>query len=230
MTVLGIETSGTVGSAAVVPPSGGPAREIVFEKGLIHGVALAPAVQRLLAEIGGPRALSLVAVGLGPGSYTGVRVGVAFAKSFAFAAGLPVVGVCSHDAMAAAAPPGRTVVCVGDARRDHLYVSVFRPSDRGPVREGPVSLVPLTEAPDRVPAEALLLGDGLERFAGLLSGKGRVVGDRGLWRAPAPEIARLGARLFRERGPDDVHDLAPLYLRASEAEERWEGGAGEGGA
>jgi len=221
MLVLGLDTSGDVGSVALHSPGEDDRdRERVFEAGLIHGVALAPAVREILDESGrGPRDLGLVAVGTGPGSWTGVRVGVAFAKSLAFFAGVPAIGVPSLDAIAAEAPPGEVVACVRDARRDALYVGVYRDG----VREGDLRLVPAAEIGRALPAGALVLGDAGERYGDLLSGEGRRLGDRAASRSGARAVARLGLEAFRRRGPDDVHDLAPVYLRLSEAEERLEG-------
>jgi tRNA threonylcarbamoyladenosine biosynthesis protein TsaB len=218
--VLGIDTSGTVGSVALLSPA--LATEEVFEEGLIHGVALAPSVAHLLEQASIDAAdLAAVAVGLGPGSYTGVRVGVTFAKTLAFAAEVPVVGVSSLDAMAENAPHGERVVCARDARRGSLYARTYHRQPDGAVPEGPLRLLPLTGVRDTLPADALVIGDALDRFADLLSGDGRTPGDRDLWRSTAVAVARIGARLVHERGPDDPHDLAPIYLRASEAEERF---------
>lgn len=219
--VLGLDTSGDAGSVALLDTGeNGFAIESVFEKGLIHGVALAPSVEALLREAGRkPADLALVAVGTGPGSWTGVRVGVAFAKSLAFAADIPVIGVPSLDAIAFAAPRDRDVACVRDARRETLYVGIYRNG----VRDGDLRLVPLDRAAEELPAGALLLGDAGERFGSILSGDGRELGDRDRSRSGALAVARLGLEAFRRRGPDDVHDLSPVYLRLSEAEERIEG-------
>jgi tRNA threonylcarbamoyladenosine biosynthesis protein TsaB len=217
--VLGIDTSGNVGSVALWSPT--LELEEVFEEGLIHGVALAPAAERVLAEAGlAVGDLAGVAAGLGPGSYTGVRVGVSFAKALAHAAGLPAVGVPSLDAMAENAPPGRDVVCARDARRGTLYLRAFHTKPGGAEARGPLRLVPLDEVGSVLPEEALVLGDAVDRFPELLSGGMRTFGEKSLWRSAALTVARLGASVLVERGVDDVHDLAPIYLRASEAEER----------
>src|SRR5437016_2738225 len=105
MRALGIETSGTVGSVALVE-DGRVLAEETFAKGLRHGQALVPAIGRALAAAGvGKRDVDLFAVGTGPGSYTGLRVGIATAKTLAFALGKPLFGVPSFDAIARAIPP-----------------------------------------------------------------------------------------------------------------------------
>lgn len=217
--VLGIDTSGSSGSVALLSPRAEV--EEVFERGLIHGVALGPAVQSVLDRAGaGIEDVTLIAVGTGPGSYTGVRVAVAFAKTLAFARGLPVVGVPSFDALAAGAPPGRTVVCVRDARRDALYYAAYRPGPDGPEVTVPLRLLALDELEGVLPEEALVIGDAVDRFGDLLSGDRRELGGVDLWESRASIVARLGEALFRRRGTDEVHDLSPVYLRLPEAEER----------
>jgi len=213
--VLGIDTSGRTGSVALLS---GDVREERFEEGMIHGVAMAPAVKRLLAEAGlAARDLDLITVGRGPGSYTGVRVGVAFAKSLAFSAGVPIVGVSSFDAIAANAPADRVTAVVRNARRGAFYLAVYDP---GVVPRIEVDLVPWEDARDRLPGDALVLGDATETHADFLSGDGRELGRKDDGEAWALTIARLGADR-RETAPvDDVHGLSPIYLRMSEAEER----------
>jgi len=215
-TVLGIDTSGVTGSVGL---TGADPREERFEEGMIHGVAVAPAVSNLLRRAGiGAGDLDLIAVGLGPGSYTGVRVGVSFAKTLAFAAGVPVVGVSSFDAMAANAPPDRVVACVRNARRDALYVALYDP---GAVPRGNLRLVPVLEARGTLPADALILGDAAESHGEYLSGDGREFGDPSDGHAWALTVARLGGARQAAAGADDVHALAPIYLRMSEAEEKF---------
>lgn len=225
MIALGIDTSGDAGSVALAGATadgGALAEERVFTEGLIHGVALAPAVAGLLAAAGlAPSDLGAVAAGLGPGSYTGVRVGVAFAKSLAFAAGVPLLGVPSPDAMAAAAPADRDVACVRDARRGSLYFALYSAGRAEPRAAGGVRLLALEDADREIPDGALVIGDATERFPDLLSGRGREIGARALGRAPALEVARLALARLPEEGPVPPHDLAPIYLRLSEAEERW---------
>src|SRR5262245_48217371 len=111
MRTLGIETSGGRGGVALL---NGPrilgAR--LFEKGMVHGREIAPATRELLEEAGlAPADLELLACDIGPGSYTGLRVGLAAAKGLALALGRPLVGVASLDALAEAARGQARVLC-----------------------------------------------------------------------------------------------------------------------
>jgi tRNA threonylcarbamoyladenosine biosynthesis protein TsaB len=218
---LGIDTSGTTGSVALRGPE--VDLEESFSEGMIHGVALAPAVAALLERAGiAAGDLGLVAVGVGPGSYTGVRVGVAFAKTLAFTTGTPLVGISSFDAIARNAPAGcGPVVCARDARRETLYVATYDSRADGVVPVRPLALRPRGGIAAELPAGALVLGDALSRFADSLSGGGRQLGEPSLWHARAAVVARLGAESNERLDAASAHELAPVYLRRSEAEERW---------
>jgi len=222
---LGIDTSGNRGSVAILPPDGGAGAVIeeCFSKGMIHGVALAPTVKQLLDRAGvAPRDLSLIAVGIGPGSYTGVRVGIAFAKTLAFTAGVELVGVSSLDAIAGNAPPGcGPVIVARDARRETLYIATYSSTESGLQPDRPLALLPLKGLADLLPADALVLGDAIPDFGDHLSGDGRTFGDPELWHAGALTVARLGRESSDRLTSDGVHELAPIYLRRSEAEEKW---------
>jgi tRNA threonylcarbamoyladenosine biosynthesis protein TsaB len=206
------------------PDEPASALERSFGEGLIHGVALAPRVEGILRTAGATVGqVSLLCVGLGPGSYTGVRVGVSFAKSLAFAAGTPVVGVGSFPALAAGAgaAPGETVIAARDARRGSVYLAAYRAGEAGPEEILPLAVVPLEALPRALPEAGVVVGDALDRFPELLSGDRRIPKERERWEVSALALARLGERAFREEGGVDPHDLAPVYLRLSEAEERF---------
>src|SRR5687767_60429 len=100
MKTLAIETSGLVGGVAILDGER-VLGERIFDKGMIHGRELAPSIAQLSKETGvGLRELDLIAVDIGPGSYTGLRVGLAAAKGFCLALKKPILGVVSLDAMA----------------------------------------------------------------------------------------------------------------------------------
>src|SRR5689334_25447264 len=96
-----------------------------------HVEALLPMIDRVVAASGVSRsALDVIAVAIGPGGFTGIRVGLGAAQGIALALGARLVGVTSFDAVAAALPPGRGAALIAlDSRRDDLYVQLF---DRAP--------------------------------------------------------------------------------------------------
>jgi tRNA threonylcarbamoyladenosine biosynthesis protein TsaB len=221
--VLGIETSGPRGGVALVD-SAGRVLERRFETQRSLGAELAPSIQDVLEQwsLGPENPPDLVAVDLGPGSYTGLRVGLAAAKGLAFAWSRPLVGTRLVDLLARQAPPARKIVCALDASRGEVYYGVFerRPGEGAPQ---PVAEPALAE-PDQVAqvlaaeADVCIIGDA----AAVLAVKGKSwtrAGDELAW--PTPRlVAELGRELHLSGARDDAIALSPLYVRANEAEER----------
>jgi len=224
MRVLGIETSGARGGVALLE-GGRVLGTRLFEKGMVHGREIAPSIRSLLDERGlRPGDLDLLACDIGPGSYTGLRVGLAAAKGLALALGKPLVGVASLDAMAEAARGLARVLCPAiDAKWEQIYGALYEDGRRTTeyLAEKPAAFAA------RVPPEALLLGDALDAYGALFGDRKRA--PRELW-DPRPEtVALLGARMHAEGVRHDDARLVPLYLRPTEAELRFGGGAGEAG-
>lgn len=200
-----------------------------------HTRRLTPLVREALAEAGlGPAALSWVAADLGPGSFTGVRVGLATAEAFAFAAGAKLLGASGLAALAHASPARRALVVplVGAGRRD-VYAGFFRVDARG--------VTSLVAAPRVLPAEALreavdevraLLPGVALRFVGPGAGRERERLERFYPTSTALEFRHgglsaldlaLAARLGRGPGaglPAEGHEAEPVYVRSAQAEER----------
>jgi len=125
--ILGIETSSVRGSVALVE-AGRTLATASHERENAHEASIQPLIERLLSEAGwNPRQLDRVAVGTGPGSFTGLRVGIALAQGIAEGLEIPLVGVGSLQALAGAAPHGddRVRVAVIDARRGELFLAAY---------------------------------------------------------------------------------------------------------
>jgi tRNA threonylcarbamoyladenosine biosynthesis protein TsaB len=224
MLVLGIETSSRHGGVAII----GEDRvlcEAVLSVEVTHSERLLPAVDRALDEAGITlEGLGGIAVSIGPGSFTGLRIGLSTAKGLAYATGLPLVGVPTLEAMAWTLPAARWQVCpVLDARKQEVYAALFRHEPEGLRRlmddaaMAPEDLCRLIRNP------TLFLGDGVDAYGALFRER---LGERVL----LPPLASRGARpacvaeLGRRRllrGERDAPDtLVPRYLRPSEAELR----------
>lgn len=232
--VLAIETATIEVGAAIAGPAGVLAA-VTARPGRRHAETLHPAIEQAcalaqvrLAELGA------IAVDVGPGLFTGLRVGVAAAKGFAFALGLPAVALSSLEVLAAAAAagPGRPVVAVVDVRRGELAWAI--PTGDGATlgvpRLGPpaelASELATLGAPGGVPP--LLVGDGARRYHSELS---RLLEEAGaappaiggdLFAAP-PVVALAELALIRlaEDGGIDPSSLVPSYLRAADARINW---------
>ena len=239
MIILGIETAtGRVGAA--LGGMEGVLAEFHTTRGRRHAETLAPAIKFLCqsAEIELSE-VSVVAVDIGPGLFTGLRVGVATAKALAQALRVPMIGLSSLDLLAY---PLRTsekmVVPVIDARRDEVYWSTYRQVPGGIQRLTDYRLSTPRELAAELSAyrePCLLVGDGAARY---LDALGELGLERGMeWNAypsPGALVELAHARALREEW---VHpsELSVLYLRKSDAEINWDrrhgvdGGTGDGG-
>jgi tRNA threonylcarbamoyladenosine biosynthesis protein TsaB len=187
-----------------------------------HGVLLLKSVEEAIAEAGGWEAVERIAVGIGPGSFTGIRIGVATARALAQARGLELSAVPSTAALTAgiSAAEGQARIAVIDARRNEIFAALQPPA--AAVAEAPTVLGPADAAGllaglqgDAAPLAA---GDGSVRFRSDLEAAGfEVLPDEDpSHRLSARHIAAL-ARGFAVGSPADVR---PLYLRRPDAE-RW---------
>ncbi|MCZ7683742.1 MAG: tRNA (adenosine(37)-N6)-threonylcarbamoyltransferase complex dimerization subunit type 1 TsaB [Sandaracinaceae bacterium] len=140
--VLAMDTSTELGSVAVLE-SGELRAEVSARVRAKHGETLLPLIEQALAHASLERgAIDLIAVGIGPGSFTGTRIGVATAKGLAIALDRPLIGVVSLTAIARAAP-GRWIAPVVDAHKGEVYLSVF---ERGVERLAPLHAPPAEAA------------------------------------------------------------------------------------
>ncbi len=228
MLVLGVETSTMQGGVALV--SGDRlVSEYTLNVEATHSERLLPAIDRMLHDAGiGLDALGGIAVSIGPGSFTGLRIGLSTVKGLAYATGLPVVGVPTMEALAWTIPfVGQQVCPVLDARKQEVYAALFRFENGVLVRSMPETALAPELLCSKIRRPTLFLGDGLEAYGELFR---RRLGDRLL----VPPLASRGARaacvaeLGRQRllrGERDATDsLAPCYLRPSEAELRLQRG------
>ncbi len=219
MRILAIETSGSVGSVAIWE-DGATVREESFQRGLVHGKALLPTIARLLEQAGWEKtSLGLIAVSQGPGSYTGVRVGVATAKALAYALGCPILGVSTMDALALGHLPATVALCpVVDARWEQVYTGLYQWSGGEIHRVWEPRAMRPDELARALPEKAHLFGDGLKRYGPLFQREGVTFGGEEEWVCHAHAVASLAARDFALGRRDDAATLVPLYLRPTEAE------------
>jgi tRNA threonylcarbamoyl adenosine modification protein YeaZ len=180
--------------------------EAVTVNGRAHGELLAPGIATVLAEGGAsPRDLAAVVAGLGPGPFTGLRVGLVTAAALADSLNIPSYGVCTLDALGWAAGPGRVLVAT-DARRKEIYWAVYQDGTR--LTEPTVGRPEDLTLPDGVRAA---VGDGALRYADVLG----LPVEAGPQYPPAEGLAALAAEAVRTRMP--TQPLTPLYLRRPDA-------------
>ena len=232
--ILALETSGTSGSVAASQGS-----KLLLRRQLNpaqrSAQSLAPAISTLLAEVGWqPSDVQLVAVTIGPGSFTGLRVGVTTAKMFAFAVGADVLGVNTLEAIAeqsvSSQQSGGEPLChegmrlraVIDAHRQELFVGGFECSSDGLWKwRGEAAIEPVEKFLATDLSGELLSGPGLEKLVDRLP-DGALLAPRDIWQPMAESVARIAARRHAAGERDDLVQLLPLYLRRSAAEEKWD--------
>jgi len=180
-----------------------------------HAGMLLKLIDSLLEMAGCPPAtVDLIAVGRGPGSFTGIRIGIATAKGLATALACPLKGVCSLDAMVRAALPGdKPIMPVMDARKGEVFCALYSAFGE---RLSAYLNIPPENIRDYVSGPTLFLGNGLELYSDLLS---RELGPD-FHRAPEalwyPKAAVIGA-MASESPEETGRDVNPLYIRASDA-------------
>ncbi len=233
MRVLSIDTTTPAGSVALSDGERMVAQE-QQDAGGTHAERLLQAVQGLFDRAGWTASsVEGIAVAIGPGSFTGLRIGIATAKALAIAGGIPVAGVSSLAALAfnGRGRQGTTVVPLIDARRGELYASAWRADAQGRFCEVmPEGVAPpgtVAELLSALPGELLLLGDGARACGAALI---HALGDRAQIARGAELMAQAHclALLARERleaGGDDVAALLPNYIRRSDAEIGFRGNA-----
>ncbi len=200
--------------------------EYFFNLDRNHSETVLPAVQEGLALAGfGIGAVDLFALTVGPGSFTGLRIGASTVKGLALTTGMPVVGVSTLEALAFNAVDFPGLVCpMLDARKGEIYAALYRATDGGDFN---VILEEAATTPGeilgRIDGETLFLGDGA---AGHLELIRKRLGERARFASPgsqgvrASSAALLGMRKYARGERLDVVSFVPRYLRRSEAEIR----------
>lgn len=193
-----------------------------------HAEALAPAIKYICAECDvSLDHLSAVAVGIGPGMFTGLRVGVTTAKVLAQSLRIPVIPIPSLDLLAYPLRYSRgLIVAAIDARRHEIYYAIYRSVPGGVQRESGYELGSLDDVAGEIEArgeEALLCGDGVQRHAQLFSGLDRVELAGPAHAAPSlSALAELAVARYEREQFQPASEIVPMYLRRSDAEIAWE--------
>ncbi len=222
MTLLALETATDTCGVALLHTD-----EVIAEAHLhrprVHAERLTPLVEDVCrhADVE-PDAFDAVAVSMGPGSYTGLRIGVSTAKGWALATDAHLVGVPTLGAYAAQLRPMAEiddVICpLFDARRDEVYAAAYRKTTDGLEEYAPTKALTVNALPDwlgSVEGRLWLLGDGAAKSRDALASMGTaqtilppdVVSPSAAW------VARRGKQRLDAHGPDDLDSFEPLYVK-----------------
>lgn len=226
MLILAVDTTTPSGSVALLEGDG-LLGEVNIESAATHSARLLKSVDFLLAAHGRDiKDIDAFAVAAGPGSFTGIRIGIAAVKSLAFASGKPVAPVSTLLALAGKLlSDGARLACpLLDARRDEIYAGLFEAGEAGPVELIPQGAYDPDAFFARLPARRVIAfaGSGLSFCRAKLPSRVR---DKAGFpdRSPfvAAEVARIGAGVIRGGRGVDAASLEPIYFRKSQAEEKW---------
>lgn len=225
--VLGIDTA-TSQVAVALGDGEGLVASFESTRGRRHAETLAPAVQFVCRQAGvGLREVSVIACDVGPGLFTGLRVGVATAKAMAQALRVPVVDSSSLDLLALPARHARRLlVPIVDARRGEVFSALYRPVPGGVQRITPYRLGPPDHLASELVArdeECLLLGDGARRYSGNLvcDAKIELAGPEHAHPSVGALVELAHGRFVREEFLQPS-ELEPLYLRKPDVAINWQ--------
>lgn len=228
--LLAIETSGRVGRVALSRGEA-VAAQTSLDSGRQHARDLVPAVAGLFAEVGwAARDLDGVIVSRGPGSYTGLRVGLMSAKALGFATGAAVLAIDTFRVIAGqVAEDALRVDVLADAQQNRVYVQRFVRENVGtalsPVHD--LLVTKYEEWARSFEPPGWVTGPGL-RVAGRVLPDGAVTAPGEWWDPHLESLLRLGMIRWRAGEADDCMTIEPLYLRPSSAEEQWDAPGGPG--
>jgi tRNA threonylcarbamoyladenosine biosynthesis protein TsaB len=227
MLLLALDTTTTVCSVAL-----GDEKKLLAETFLnvkrTHSQRLMPVLISLLEHAGlDKKELEGIVVTTGPGSFTGIRIGIATARGLAQGLGIPVIGVMTLDALAEAAAFFEGLICpILDARRDQVYVALYRGGKEGLKTMKPVAALALEELVamiEKYEGEVLFLGDGVESYGKVL----RNIFKERYSEMPSPLlfnrasfVLQRGIKIWQECGPSPLYHLKPFYIRPPEAVRR----------
>lgn len=234
MPILAVDTATLVSSVALATESTLVA-EITLQTKKTHSELLMPHIAKLMdmAEVS-KRDLKGIAVSIGPGSFTGLRIGLSTAKTLAYALDIPMVGVSTLAAMAYGCPvPGVILAPMLDAQKGNVYQALYEWRNNELVEIQPPMVTGAVAALEELvhkKSPVMLLGEAAVMYRdtimqldqNLILAAPHVVIQR------AASVAGLGYRMIKEGIRHDVMTLEPLYIRRSEAEVLWESRHGAG--
>lgn len=216
MKVLGIDTSTPIGSIGLIEGNDFTA-EHTLNITQVHSSRLMPAINQVL-KWGNLTVhnLDACAVGIGPGSFTGVRIGVGTAKSLCYAIKKPIIGVSTLEAIAFNLRYAKGMICpILDARRDEVYGAVFH-GGATLTRKSEDICVSIEELLNCVESSAVFVGDGLGKYAEAVRerfGADVILADSTFNVPRGTNIARIGRERLLRGDSDDYFGLVPNYIR-----------------
>lgn len=223
MVSLALETSGRLGSVALFR-NDSLIEERTYPHGLQHAAAVVPMIDALCRDHSvTPKQLEQIHVSVGPGSFTGLRVGITLAKTLAFSTGAKIVAVPSAEVIVHNLPPdARHGIVVLDAKRGQIFTARYTRDEHGKWKAvEPAHLDTLGKMIERSPKPVHLIGEGIPfHRKSIEASHDVIVSDESLWTPRAAVVGQLGAAIAAGGAFVDPFHLLPTYVRLAEAEEK----------
>ena len=223
--ILAIETATGCGSVSLTRggvEGGCLLAEATAQPEITHSRRLLGSVDWIMKSAGVEWAdVDGVAVSLGPGSFTGLRIGMAAAKGIVFTTKVPLLGVQTLDAISLSCPViDRPLWCLLDARKQEVYAACYQPDTNGrPEQISPAEVIRPEMLADRIQEPVILAGPGVDEYYDLFGAiKSVQLIPAALSSPRAARVGYLAAELMAAGKTMDPATTAPLYVRASEAE------------
>lgn len=228
MKILALETATIAGSVAICDDTSGLMGEVKINVKIAHAERLMPSIQWLLESSRVTiNEIDAFAISIGPGSFTGLRIGVSTVKGFAFATNRPVVAIPTLDAFARTLPFCSYQICpLLDARKDEVFAGLYRWEDNNIIKIMPERAVSPCDLFRDIKEKTVFIGDGIIRYGDMVK---EICGDKAIFPPPSimsPSAATVGEIAFEKIKQGDLADpvsLTPFYIRKSEAELNWKG-------
>ncbi|MEK6732254.1 MAG: tRNA (adenosine(37)-N6)-threonylcarbamoyltransferase complex dimerization subunit type 1 TsaB [Candidatus Omnitrophota bacterium] len=224
MKILGIDTSSKFLSIAVSED-----KNIIKEESYLldrqHSSQLVPKIKELIKKSRlSIKKIDGFVIGIGPGSFTGLRIGVSTVKGFGIALGKPCIGVASIDAIAcnAASASGNEIIPVIDAKRGQVYAAIYRKKGNQIIRISGYLLLPIDKLMKKVKGQSVFLGDGVSLYRDKISDMNRkaVFMEEKYWYPRAGNLIKLGFSRIKRTKKTNLAKLTPLYMYPEDCQVR----------
>jgi len=227
MKVLGIDTSTSCGSVGLID-DGEVISDYLLKIPVTHSERLLGAIEFVLKEARcNIEDIDGWAISLGPGSFTGLRIGVSAVKGLAFATGKPVAGVSILDVLASQIAPTSYLICpILDARKKEVYTAFYRYEEgRFLKRLSDYQAIRPEDLVEKIKEQTIFLGDGVKTYGDLLLNflpSLAILPPAPLHVSHGSMVAKLGSELLQKGESLNPSTFTPLYVRSSEAEMKWQ--------
>jgi tRNA threonylcarbamoyladenosine biosynthesis protein TsaB len=226
MKILGIDTSTSCGSVGLID-DGEVISDYLLNIPVTHSERLLGAIEFVLREARCPiENIDGWAISLGPGSFTGLRIGVSTVKGLAYATGKPVAGVSTLDVLASQIAPTSYLICpILDARKQEVYTAFYRYEEgSSPKRLSDHQAIRPEDLVKKIKGQTIFLGDGVKTYGDFLINSLpslAIFPPVPLHFSHGSMVAKLGSELLKKGGHLNLSTFTPFYIRPSEAEVKW---------